>query len=466
MGVTATHMRIDTEASSEFGMRLLLSTVIAFFVVQDVFDLSLSLGPGLSAKNALLYALAATLAFKIAVQRNFSFEIRALHACFFVLIAYSILAFGAAAFVIEYPGYDVIKSAIKLKTLWIDRALLFLVFFYGLRSTANAYAVLKVLLIAVALASTIALANALGITQIGRMGELMDNGRVLGLMGEPNQDAAFGALFLPGLYAAFMMSAGFKKIPWLFALAATFAAVMITASRGGFVAIIASAIWGAFVFRRYVPLRRIVAIAAGGVFVVLAALLAVLPLYGEVLYRRVFGDSSGGDMVQVSSGRTEIWSNAIATMAEKPVTFFTGYGWDVYAAMPFRYAPHNYFVDLWFNLGVIGLVCGTTLLVIVIREALRMVSRIDVRYRPVLMSFAVGAFAIAVATFFVDLYTPWLWFWAYAGLAMRIVANAKRALSVPPAEPDAHDELPRSERPARDTYGWTSRAHLSGRALS
>ncbi len=466
MGVTATQIRFDTEAHSELGMRILLSAVIALFVVQDIFDLSLSLGPGLSAKNALMYAIAGTLAFKIAVQRNFSFELRALHACFFVLIAYAILAFGAAAFVVEYPGYKTIASAIKLKTLWVDRALLFLVFFYGVRNSANAYAVLKVLLVAVALASTIALLNALGLTQIGRMGELMDNGRVLGLMGEPNQDAAFGALFLPGLYAAFMMAAGPRKLPWLFALGATFAAVMITASRGGFVAIIVSAIWGAYVFRRYVPLRRIVAIAAGGVFVILAALLAVLPMYGEVLYRRVFGDSSGGDMVQVSSGRTEIWTNALATMAEKPLTFFTGYGWDVYSAMPFRYAPHNYFVDLWFNLGIIGLVCGTLLLVIVIREALKTVRIIDPRYRPVMMSFAVGACAITVATFFVDLYTPWLWFWAYAGLAMRLAANSQRSDARPPASSGDFVAQPQDSAPARDAYGWSSRTHLGGRALS
>ncbi len=60
----------DADTSAELGMRLFLSAVIALFVVQDVFALSLSLGPGLSAKNAVLYALAAALALKIAVQRN------------------------------------------------------------------------------------------------------------------------------------------------------------------------------------------------------------------------------------------------------------------------------------------------------------------------------------------------------------------------------------------------------------
>ena len=36
-------------------MRWLLSLLVALFVVGDIFDIPMSTGPGLSAKNALLY---------------------------------------------------------------------------------------------------------------------------------------------------------------------------------------------------------------------------------------------------------------------------------------------------------------------------------------------------------------------------------------------------------------------------
>jgi O-antigen ligase len=448
---------LDAGGSSELGMRVLLSMVIALFVIQDVFDLSLSLGPGLSAKNALLYVLAGALAFKISMQRSMSFELRGLHACFFVLIAYAIISLVVAKFVIDYEHYNFVESGIRLKATLIDRALLFLVFFYGLQHSRNAYTVLKVLLLAVVLAHTIAVLNGLGLMQTGNMGENA-NERVQGLMGEPNQDAAFGAIFLPILGVAFMSATGIKRMPWLFGLVMTLAAIAMTASRGGIVAIVLSSIWGAVLLRRYIPLQRMFAIAAGAVLVAVVSLAAVIPFYGDLLYRRLIGQSSTGDIAVSSSGRTEIWSNAIATMADAPVTFLTGYGYHVYSVMPFRYAPHNYYLDLWFNLGLAGLISGAAMLVIVARESLSAVRFAPEMYQPILMAFTVGTLAVAVATFFVDLYTPWLWFWAFAGLVMRISVNAKKAAQ---AATSSH-----AEQKKTDPYGWLGQRDAGGRAFS
>ena len=448
---------LDTGGSSELGMRVLLSLVIALFVVQDVFDLSLSLGPGLSAKNAFLYVLAGTLAFKMTMNRSMTFDLRGLHVCFFVLVAYAIISLVVAEFVVDYPNYNVVASGIRLKATLVDRVLMFLVFFYALQNSRNAYTVLKVLLLAVVIAHTIAVLNGLGLMQTGQMGE-NDAERVQGLMGEPNQDAAFGAIFLPILGVALMSASGFKRLPWFIGLCMTLAAIVMTASRGGFVAIVLSSIWGAVLLRRYIPLQRMITIAAGGVLVAALAIAAVIPFYGDLLYRRVIGESSAGDIAVSSSGRTEIWSNAIATMADAPITFLTGYGWSVYFVMPFRYAPHNYYLDLWFNLGLAGLISGTAMLVIVVRESLSAVRFAPEMYRPVLMSFAVGTIAVAIATFFVDLYTPWLWFWAFAGLVMRIAVNTKRS---------AHaSQVAQVAQKKADPYGWVGQQNAGGGALT
>jgi O-antigen ligase len=448
---------LDTGGSSELGMRALLSAVIALFVVQDVFDLSLSLGPGLSAKNALLYLLAGTLAFKISMERSFTFEVRGLHACFFVLIAYAVISLVVAKFVVDYAHYNFIANGIRLKATFVDRAILFLVFFYGLRNSRNAYTILKVLLLAVALAHTIAVLNGLGLIQTGQMGA-NETDRVQGLMGEPNQDAAFGAIFLPVLGVAMMAATGIRRLPWFIGLCMTLAAIAMTASRGGFVAIVLSSIWGAVLLRRYIPLQRMIAIGLGGILICALAVAAVIPFYGDLLYRRVFGDSSAGDIAVASSGRTDIWSTAIATMADTPLTLLTGFGYNVYGVMPFRYAPHNYYLDLWFNLGLAGLICGTMLLVLVVRESLSAVRWAQPAYRPILMSFAVGAVAAAIATFFVDLYTPWLWFWAYAGLVMRIAVNTKKAANAALTAQTAQKKV--------DPYGWVGEQSVGNRALT
>ncbi|HEY8539158.1 MAG TPA: O-antigen ligase family protein [Steroidobacteraceae bacterium] len=431
--------------ASELGMRMLLTVVIVLFVVQDVFDMSMSLAPGLSAKNALLYVLAGALVFKIAMQGSFRFEIRALHYCFAVLIGYAVFSWLVAAFMVEYPRYNVIGSAIRLKATWIDRALLFLVFFYALRSSRNAYTVLKVLLLAVALANTIAVLNGLGYLQTGRMGA-DDVDRVQGMMGEPNQDGAFDVLFIPGLATALLTASSLWRLPWFVGLLMTLIALVMTASRGGFVAFVVACLWAGFILRRYVPAQRLLAIAAGGVLFAVVAVLAVIPFYGSVLYRRVFEESTASDIAVASSGRTDIWSSAVAMMADTPITMLTGFGWNVYFTMPFRFAPHNYYLDLWFNLGLVGLACGTALLVLVVRETLGAVGHAAAMYRPALLAFAVGTVGISVATFFVDLYTPWLWYWAYAGLVLRIAVNAKNTAQAQ----HAVESQPRKA----DPYGW------------
>lgn len=431
---------------SELGMRMLLTIVIALFVVQDVFDISMSLAPGLSAKNAALYVLAGALALKIAMQGAFQFEMRALHYCFAVLIGYAIVSLLVAAFLVEYPRYKFIGSAIRLKATLVDRALLFLVFFYALHTSRNAYAILKVLLLAVALANTIAVLNGLGFMQTGNMGA-DDGSRVQGMMGEPNQDAAFDVLFVPGLAVALLTASSFWRVPWFLGLLMTLTALVMTASRGGFVAFVLAGFWAGFVLRRYVPSQRLLAVAAGAVLTAVLAVLAVIPFYGAVLYRRVFEESSASDIAVASSGRTDIWSTAISTMADRPISLLTGFGWNAYFSMPFRFAPHNYYLDLWFNLGLVGLVAGTALFVLVVRQALGAVSHAAMAYRPVLLAFAAGTVGIAIAAFFVDLYTPWLWYWAYAGLVMRIAVNAKRAAHAQSAEPQTSKT---------DPYGWVA----------
>jgi O-antigen ligase len=170
--------------------------------------------------------------------------------------------------------------------------------------------------------------------------------------------------------------------------------------------------------------------------------------YGDLLYARVFGDSGSNDLVGASSGRTEIWTTAIAAMVREPMTLLTGFGWDVYWTMPFRYSPHNHYLALWFNLGIVGLVCGVMLLAIVVREARAGVDRAQLpEYQAATAAFLFGTLAIAVATLFVDLYMPWLWFWAYAGLVMRIVVDAKSA---------ERTERERAAPRAASPYGWAA----------
>jgi O-antigen ligase len=435
-------------------MSLLLASLMALVVAQQLFAMPMSLGPGMSVENALLYVVAGALAFKIAVQRNLRFELRGLHMCFAVLLIYTALSIPAAALIADYWGYRPLAAIIAFKARMFDQFVFFAVFFYGLRSSQSALNVLKALLLMTAIANLVALLDAWGIVEAAGLVE-RDDGRAQGVMGESNQSAAFIASFLPGLAAFAFMTRGFTRLVWIAGLVISGAAMTISASRGGFLSTIVAVICGLFYFRRYISGRAIMTAAAIGAVILAIVLPIIASKYGWLLVNRIVDDSTSSNLAGASSGRLGIWSGALSVMAESPLSFFTGFGWFAYDAMPFRFATHNHYLSLWFDLGLVGLIYGTALLVFAMRIATRAVQFAPAAYRPVLMSFAIGTLAISIATFFVNLYTPWLWFWAYAGLALRIAANAL----------SAHAESTATARSAniaatakQDPFGWVSPA--------
>jgi O-antigen ligase len=189
------------------------------------------------------------------------------------------------------------------------------------------------------------------------------------------------------------------------------------------------------------------------VFASVAALVVVMSFsqYGGLLTERVFGQTSNIDVTEASSGRSEIWLNLFATMAHMPITFITGYGWDVYWSFPFRFSPHNHYFSLWFNLGLVGLVAGGYLLFGAIGRARRASLVAEPALRRQLVAFVIGATSVCGAVFFVELHDPWIYFWMYTGVVMRLVTCVK-PVEAPASEPGLQR---RPRRPlVRDPYGW------------
>lgn len=448
-GQAAALPEVELRRVREIGMTLALGAVVVFLAVADGADVQLSLGYGLSVKNAILYSLVVALAAKVVVQRNFEYELRGLHALFIVLVAFSLLSYVFVAFIIDYPRYDFIESAMMLKGKIIDHFIFFLVFFYGLRESANAQRLIRFLLVGAVFANALAVLDALGFIQLGEL-EIRADGRVGGVIGESNQYGAYVAMLLPGMVAAALASQGMRRLLWWAGAAISAIALVMTVSRGAYVAIVFATLWASLLLPRYLPIGRIAAVGAAVLTLVVIALAVLGASYGALVAERLLEQSTSGDMVHVSSGRTEIWATALLRMAEAPITFLSGYGWDVYALMPFRYASHNHYLWFWFELGIVGLIGGLLQFALPVRYARMAVDYLPPQERATIIAFIVGTLAFGIAAFFVNLFSPWAWFWAYAGLALRIAANA-RANRVPRAAPtQVHEPAQRS-----DPFGWS-----------
>jgi O-antigen ligase len=433
-------------------MRLLLILLVALLTLSTVFDWDPGPAPGVKLKNAILYAMALGMLLRVSLDRNLKIELPAIPITFVALILYAILSYVAIVAVIQYPYYRVLDNALQLKGV-IDQLFFFLVFFYGTRSNEDAILILKCLLIAFALSHVMAVADALGFVSFGDI-EQRSDGRVQGLVGESNQYGAFVAMSLPALVAIVLATSGLERLLWTGAAIITAITLVMTVSRGAFVATFAASAAAVLLFRRYAPPGRLAMVACTAVLVGVVIVCATMAFgFGDLLYERLVSSASG-DMGSTSSGRTDTWRSALQMMFEQPISLLTGFGWRAWWSMPFRFSPHNHYLNHWFNLGLIGLASSILLFVLPIRTARKALVTALGAARPILMGFVVSTIAIAAATFFVDLYLPWLYYWAFAGVAMRLAANAmqRAPMTVETSVAAAHPPA------ITDPFGWKAPA--------
>ncbi len=435
-------------------MPTILACAAWFLLATDALNLELSILPGLSAKNLLIYLIAVLLALRIVMGRDSIMIARKQQGAFIVQIGYAIITLLVGTLIIDYPRYDFVDSFIKLKGTLIDQYIFFLVFLFGVRTADDAVKVIKGLLLGALFVNAVTILDALGFIEVGL--RVRDDGRVGGAMGESNQYAAFIVMFLPATIAAAVASGGARRLFWLgSAFVGAFALVM-TASRGGFMGLAMTCVAGAYMYRNLISYSRVAGWAMGAL-VVLVVAVALSP-YGGLLAERMIGQSSATDPFEASSGRSQIWVDLLAAMFQHPITFLTGYGWDVYWSMPFMFSPHNHYLALWFNLGLIGLFAGVYLLFTAIGQARRASIRAPRPYRGYLIGFVLGGIGVCTAVFFVDLYKPWYYFWMFGGVVMRLII-CRKDVRVQEAAPL---EATRLATGPRDPHGWAQPVQQSG----
>jgi len=423
-----------------------------FLLAIQVFNLDLTITTGFSAKNLVVYLIATFLALRMVISRTSVAAAGSMQAAWLILIVYALASWLIAAQVVEYPGYDLVESAFRLKAGLVDYYIFFLVFLFGVQTAEDGMKVVRWLLVGAVFANAATMLDTVGLIHLGYVERL--DGRTQGAMGESNQYAAYIVLFIPGMVAEAVANRGWKRFAWVGGALLSCGSLAMTASRGGIVGMLLACAVGAYLYRHLVSYSRI----AGWVFLSLVVLVIFMSLsqYGGLLNERLFGVTMDVDPSQASSERTEIWKNLLLTMAAQPLTFLTGFGWDVYWTFPFRFSPHNHYLSLWFNLGLVGLLCTCYLLFGSINRARRASLVAEIHIRRHLIAYVMGAVALCGAVFFVEIMEPWIFFWMYAGTAMRLCLCAERD-AVP--ESAAQPAMPRwLLRPrtaaARDSYGW------------
>ncbi len=410
-------------------MTYLLGLLIILFTACDIFSVDLSLGHGVSAKNAMLNLIALVLAIRIVLRGSFKLEVPIIVISYVVMFVYALFSIFVASMVIEYPHYKLVGSAVSLKQEVLDPALMLLTFFYGTRTFNEAKTLTKVLLGAFAAASILTVTNVYGLTHVGNIvygyNNLYEDNRVYGFFGHANETGVLIVLLVPAYIAVAMTSRGIMRAAWISAMMICVVVLIMTGSRGAIAGLGLGGLVAAFMCRKYLTAARLL---QGAVVLALIGLpiIAVLGArYGGEMVHRIVSQATSADADDVSSGRLGLWADAINRMMESPLSLITGFGWNVYDSMGFKLIPHNHYIMLWFELGLVGL--GSYLLVIrsLIRNAMLGLKTATPEMRCYLVAFVYSLMILSAAVIFEQLFTPWLYIWPYAGLTLRIAVLAR-----------------------------------------
>src|SRR6185312_7916148 len=241
-------------------MRLLFILLIGTLTTCDILQTGMSLAPGISVKNAILYPIALGLIFRMALTGRFRMRLPTVNAAFIIWITYAFLTWVACVTMIHYPGYDARGLFIELKSMLIDSALFFFVYFYGAEGEKEFYALTRTLAFCISVANHLTIADLAGIVHLGiTVGSGgVEADRVFGVFGHANDTATVIVCTLPMLVTVAISSRSAARIFWYAGVFASLAVLVLTVSRGAYVGVIVG--YGAAVWLclRYLPTSRVV----------------------------------------------------------------------------------------------------------------------------------------------------------------------------------------------------------------
>ena len=404
-----------------------LVSLFGIILADVMLGLGLTLGPGLSLKNAMLYVLFVALMLEFVLSnRDPLRETWSLHAAWAVLVFYATFTWLAIILLGLHRGYDDVASFIGLNGQLADLFLFLLVYLFGPRDTSNSLKVLWWLIGLLTLVNLVTLVDFLNIPDLGIITERVD-GRITGPVREVNQYGAILIFVIPITAGLVLGSSGALRL--MFACGATMAVVLLgfTVSRGSYVGLAVGGLFSLYLVRNHV--RKASFVKGSIAVLVVVALVAVMVaiLNPEGLVKKF--DFTGMDLDGISSGRLDMWRRLLTKMSYWPLSFVFGYGWNAYLPLIGIYGdPHSTYLLFWFNLGLVGLGLYSFIVIWIIRYAVTSLRFITEKLKPLVIGFIIGFLALHIALFFVSLYTPWLFIWALIGTILRIIVDDRREL--------------------------------------
>lgn len=336
---------------------------VMFFVITFVFlffsralDIDGSSLGGLSVKNLLLFCCVFSIGVDLVIRR-YKFE---LPYGVFGPLALGIAISGFSVWLIHTfglkDGFQFTQALISLKTKLVDPFVMLLISFIVAANSRSPITIMRLLVFTVFVGSILTVVDIFDVPDLGLVTVREEDGRVQGVIGSAPEFATIIAATIPITFQLSTQGNSASRFGIFFAVFIMFVALILCATRAPLVGL-----FGACVL--YVLLNsknRLSTLFAGiafTAFVIISStyLLYSTPLWDMVADRFMTGVNTG-NLSDLSSGRTDIWSSVLNEMWSRPSSFLYGMGWDTYyQSAGHRYATHSIFLDRFYSLGAIGL---------------------------------------------------------------------------------------------------------------
>lgn len=415
--------------------RYALLTLFFAFVLSDLLGVNLSLVTGLSAKNILLYALVVWIVLEAALggagngvlERRYPYL--PLHFAFFLLVLMAALSIFLVAVFHGYPGYSLMYAAEGVKSSLLDYYLVLFVFLAGVSSSHEARQLISAMTVMIGIACAISLIDMFGVWSLGVMTPRGD-GRLQGPLGSSNSYGTLMALLIPITWAVANSRPGWQKIAWFGLLLVFILVLLFTVSRGAVAGLVAGSLLSAVLLRRHIRFEHFVRITlVAGLLAILGVVILAVQ-YGDLLYERFVATTFEATAYGRSSGRTQIWMEALRQMSDSRWAFVTGFGWRSFEVLN-PLSAHSEYMEYLFTLGVLGLVLMLFLRLYVIRAVVSSLPRLRPDARIIPLGFLFGFISVMFANVVGNLYGVGLYVWAFAGLTLSLIREELAAGGVP-----------------------------------
>ena len=402
----------------------LLSGFFLALSLDEILDLGLLITVGLSAKNAFLFVLLVVIAFtRAGERRQQGLQLPELHLLFLGLIGLACLGIFYRQFASGYSTTFSLVSELGLaKSTIVDSYLMLLVFFYGIASRRMALVFSKFILLVISAMALVTVMDLSGVSNLGLISYRDE--RLEGPLGQANEYAVFLSFFIPFLLLSALNGSG-KLVSLVYLLGAlvSFALLIQTGSRGGFVSLIGGIVlagiwlWGAYDVRRAFLWGMTAALAAVGI---VTAVVLTNEGVRELLVTRLELSFSGG-VDEASAGRTWIWMQGLEYQLARPWSLLTGFGLGQFTAQ-IGIPPHSAYMNYLFSLGLIGLGAYVALVARILITGRRAFfsEAATAEERTLIAGLVIGWFALTIAMITGTIYKTWLFVWPMTGLCLYV----------------------------------------------